>query len=131
MICLHGWVKEEEEEEETRRLEGEPRAVQGESENCGVDLPSAVQSERRAESPTVGGRIVRSKGSLSTVSKKMQQRSLNRDVKGYVERHIGSLEGNHTLCSQGVSRGWWGRACGFSTVFLNKDTDGCVGVSRR
>lgn len=86
--CLHG---REEEEEETCRLEGAPRAVPGETENCGVDLPSAVQSERRVESPTVGGRIVRNKGSLSAVSKKMQQRSLNRDVKGYGEQHVGSL----------------------------------------
>lgn len=64
MRCLHG----REEEEETRRMEGAPTAVKGETENCGVDLASAVQSERRAESASVRGRRVRRKGSLSTVS---------------------------------------------------------------
>lgn len=49
-------------------MEGAPTAVKGETENCGVDLASAVQSERRAESASVRGRRVRRKGSLSTVS---------------------------------------------------------------
>ena len=36
-----------------------------------------------------------------------------------------------TTCFIGSEQGLVHRACGFSTVFLNKDKDGCIGVNRR